>query len=321
MPFIIISVEENAIIMKSAILFLIFKRVDTTKRVFERIREAQPKKLYIAADGPREGIPDEKKKCEETRKLVEVIDWPCEVHRLYREENLGCGKGVSSAITWFFEHEEQGIIIEDDILAHIDFFTYCDEMLDRYKDDNRIQLIAGRNAFYKGYESPYSYYMSSLFHIWGWASWRRVWNTYEFDSSKLSAEKFADNIIRRTLPPKTIIYWKELFNVMQTKPIDTWDYQLYFNEIINGRYSIIPYVNMTENLGFGSIEATHTKGIKATEVNHIAQSPYPLKHPDDFYENANSDAVFAKNFGFLKGSIYDKYVNKAKRAIYRVIHF
>ena len=138
--------------MKSAILFIIFKRPDTTKRVFERIREAQPPRLYIAADGPRSNKPGEAEKCAAARKVVETIDWPCEVHRLYRDENLGCGKGVSSAITWFFEHEEQGIIIEDDILPHIDFFKYCDEMLDRYKDDERIQMVCGRSCLYTGYK-------------------------------------------------------------------------------------------------------------------------------------------------------------------------
>ena len=135
--------------MESAVLFIIFKRADTVQKVFERIREAKPPRLYIAADGPRKDRDDEVEKCMAARKAVENVDWPCETHRLYRDKNMGCGKGVSSAITWFFEHEEQGVIIEEDVLPHIDFFKYCDEMLDRYKDEERIQGISGHNVFYK----------------------------------------------------------------------------------------------------------------------------------------------------------------------------
>ena len=302
-------------IMKSPVLFIIFKREDTTKRVFKRIREAQPPRLYIAADGPRKDRLDEVEKCMAAREVVENVDWPCEVHRLYRDENLGCGKGVSSAITWFFEHEEQGIIIEDDVLADVDFFLYCDEMLDKYCNEERIQLISGRNAFYKGRMSPYSYYMSSLFHIWGWATWRRVWSSYVFDSSKIPAELFYKEISKRVLPDNTVLFWKDVFNRMQTNPIDTWDYQLYFNEIICGRYSIIPYVNMTENIGFDSMDATHTKGKKNKEINHHAQSPFPICHPNDFFYDINADRLFAYNFGFVKLSFCERIISSIRRIL------
>lgn len=299
--------------MKSAILFMIFKREDTTRRVFERIREAQPPRLYIAADGPRKDRPDEMDKCKATRKVVESIDWPCEVHYLYREVNLGCGRGVSSAITWFFEHEEQGIIIEDDILPHVDFFLYCDEMLERYKDDERIQLISGRNAFYNGYEAPFSYYMSNLFHIWGWATWRRVWETYEFDTNNISSEKFTLNMSKRSLPKMTKRYWLKIFRQMCDNPIDTWDYQLYFNEIVYQRYSIIPYGNITENIGFDMDDATHTKGANIKESIHSSSSPYPIRHPQDLLEDIEADAVFAENFGFVDCSLLEHYILKIKR--------
>lgn len=301
--------------MKSPVLFILFKREDTTRRVFERIREAQPPRLYIAADGPRKDRPDEVEKCMETRKVVEKIDWPCEVKRLYRDENLGCGKGVSSAITWFFEHEEQGIIIEDDILPHLDFFLYCDEMLDLYKYDTKIQLITGRNSFFKGFMSPSTYYMSNLFHIWGWASWRRVWNTYEFDSKKMSYEHFFCELSKRELPIKTVLYWKDIFVSMQSNPIDTWDYQLYFNQILYGRYSIVPFINMTENLGFNSIEATHTKSFNYSQANHKAHSPFPIIHPTKLAENIDADVMFAKNSGFFKASFLDRVKGKVLRAL------
>ena len=139
--------------MKSPVLFIIFIREDTTRKVFEKIREAKPPRLYIAADGPRPGRPDDIEKCKATRSIVNDIDWECEVKTLFRDENLGCGKGVSSAITWFFDNEPEGIIIEDDILPNMEFFKFCDEMLEKYRDDERIQLVAGFNSFFDGFIS------------------------------------------------------------------------------------------------------------------------------------------------------------------------
>ena len=303
--------------MKSAVLFLIFNRPDTTSVAFERIREVQPPKLYIAADGPRANKDGDAEKCARTRDVVRNIDWECEVKTLFRDTNLGCGKGVSSAITWFFENEEEGIIIEDDIIPHPDFFKYCDEMLERYRHDDRIQLIAGRNAFYEGYNSEYSYYMSSLFHIWGWASWRRVWETYEFDTKKLSLDEFMMKLRKRGLPHSTLKFWNHIFKMMQARKCDTWDYQLYFNQILHGRYTIIPYVNITANIGFNSVDATHTVGESTKEARYRALSPYPLKFLPDFSLNIDADKEFAFNYGFRTFSLYKRIINRISNIIFK----
>lgn len=287
--------------MRSAVLFIIFKRPDTTRRVFERIREAQPPRLYIAADGPRKDRSDEIEKCKAARKIVEVIDWPCEVHRLYRDENLGCGKGVSSAITWFFEHEEQGIIIEDDILPHIDFFRYCDEMLDRYKDDERIQEIGGHNTLYNGYSSDAPYYLSNFQIIWGWASWKRVWDTYVYDINMIPREKLNEKFINR-VPQKTCEYFMRIYDKMSSDGIDTWDYQLYFNQILHNRYAIVPYVNMTRNIGFDSLDAAHTSGPNSKELHHIERTPYPFVHPEVLFEDKDADKIRINNSHFFMSS-------------------
>lgn len=305
--------------MKSPVLFLIFKREDTTKRVFERIREVRPPKLYIAADGPRSSRPDEKEKCEQTRKIVENIDWPCEVHRLYQNENLGCGKGVSSAISWFFDNEEEGIIIEDDILAHPDFFKYCDEMLEKYRYDDNIQLITGRNPFYKAIKHIDSYYMSSNFHIWGWASWRRVWKTYEFDASKLSKIAFMEQLTKR-MPSKSHTYYSNIFDMMSEHRCDTWDYQLYFNQIIRKRYSIVPYINMVENIGMGSADAAHTTGEDYDISNHKAQSPFPLNHPSCFKEDKEADVIFVNNSDLYEKGKLEGLLHRLIKKLKKVIH-
>ncbi len=150
--------------MKSPVLFLIFNRPDTTAKVFEAIREARPPKLYIAADGPRPNRAGEKDRCEVTRAIATQVDWPCEVKKLFRDENLGCGKAVSEAITWFFENEPEGIILEDDILPHPDFFPYCDEMLEKYRDNDRVGIISGHNHIYRDLnrESSYGFLRPSL---------------------------------------------------------------------------------------------------------------------------------------------------------------
>ena len=304
--------------MKSAVLFLIFNRPDTTSVAFERIREVQPPKLYIAADGPRANKEDDAEKCARTRDIFRNIDWECEVKTLFRDTNLGCGKGVSSAITWFFENEEEGIIIEDDIIPHPDFFKYCDEMLERYRHDARIQLIAGRNAFYEGYDSEYSYYMSSLFHIWGWASWRRVWETYEFDTEKLSLKEFMMKLKKRGLSHSTLKFWNKIFKMMQAGKCDTWDYQLYFNQILNDRCTIIPFINMTENIGFNSMDATHTAERNTKEMQHRALSPYPLNHLSNFSTNLKADKLFAKNFGFNLRPMYQLFFRLCRRIIHKM---
>ena len=302
--------------IQSPVLFLIFRRPDTTKRVFERIREAQPPRLYIAADGPRKDRPDEAEKCALTRQIVENIDWPCEVHRLYRDENLGCGKGVSSAITWFFEHEEQGIIIEDDILPHVDFFRYCDEMLEKYKEDKHIHLISGYNFFYEGYCSKVSYYLSDFGSIWGWASWKRVWKTYRYDVNDYSEKDLVIKIYSR-FPPKTAKYYYRLYKLMKYHKIDTWDLQFAMNRIYYDRYSIVPFVNMVENIGFGSSDATHTN-TSSYSVNRTIESPYPLRHPSPVMKDLEADRVAIQNGGMYVNSFKIRIIQRITRKLKRI---
>lgn len=304
-------------IMKSPVLFIIFKRENTTKRVFERIREARPPRLYIAADGPRKGRPDEVEKCKAARNVVDKIDWPCEVHRLYRDENLGCGRGVSSAITWFFEHEEQGIIIEDDILPHIDFFRYCDEMLDRFKDDTTVQLISGNNYFYDGYESEFSYYKSVMMNIWGWASWRRVWNTYHFDVNDYSLDVIRQRLFER-FPEETAFYYLEVYRKMSCMAVDTWDYQFFYNQVFNDRYSIAPFINMVQNIGLDSIDATHTNGADQRITGQQYYSPYPLRHPDYNYKNLNADNLAIEMANVKLPSFWGRFLNLIKRCLRKI---
>lgn len=169
---------------RSAVLLLIFNRPETTRRVFDQIRAQQPPRLYIAADGARPNRPEEAARCAETRAISTQVDWDCELHLLYRDQNLGCRRAVSEAITWFFEHEEAGIILEDDCLPADSFFYFCDALLEKYRHDERIHAITGTNLQMGKQWGEASYYFSRYTNIWGWASWRRVWKEYDSELSR-----------------------------------------------------------------------------------------------------------------------------------------
>ena len=241
--------------LSTPVLFLVFNRPDTTKEVFQEIRKAKPPRFYIAADGYRRNRPGEEEKVREVRDYVLAnIDWDCEVKTLFREENLGCKYAVSGAISWFFEHEEQGIILEDDCLPSQSFFWFCEELLERYKDEKKVWHISGTN-FQNGMNRGSSdYYFSVFVHVWGWATWREKWNNYDTELSGFRNEVFLEGINIRNETKK---YWRDIFEKMKNKQVDTWDYQWVFTMWKHQGFSAIPQRNLITNMGFGS-DATHT---------------------------------------------------------------
>ena len=265
--------------MKSAVLFLVFNRPEPTARVFEAIREAQPPRLYVAADGPRAARIGESERCALTRRIASAVDWPCRVDTLFRETNLGCKNAVSSAIGWFFEHEDEGIILEDDCLPEPSFFRYCDELLAHYRDNPRIGLISGDNFQFGKTHGVSSYYFSRYAHIWGWASWRRVWKHYDRDCANWPA--FRDDGGLERVPGmsrREIRHWESIFDKVYANGIDTWDYQLAFAMWSHQMLSVLPQQNLVTNIGFGP-EATHTSA--SSRFANVPVSPirFPLLHP------------------------------------------
>lgn len=274
--------------VKSPILFLIFNRPKETQVLFNSIKEVKPKKLYVAADGPRNNGKDSQM-CEKTKDIFKQIDWECELITLYREVNLGCGKAVSSAITWFFQNEEEGIILEDDCLPSPDFFRFTDAMLDKYRNDDRIGHICGCN-FQDGIKrGEEAYYFSKLTHVWGWASWKRVWNKYDFSMNGLEMgikNDFLSGLTDNQLNKK-ILY--NAFTRTKQGEIDTWDYQYLFLNQINGRLSIIPNYNMISNIGFNA-EGTHTFNVNSPMSNvPFEELPKDIKHPMFMFQNRIAD--------------------------------
>lgn len=246
--------------LQTAVLFLIFNRPDTTRQVFEAIRQAKPPRLYVAADGARQGREGESVLVEQVRQIASEVDWTCEVKTLFRENNLGCKIAISSAIDWFFQNEEQGIILEDDCLPSNDFFHFCDEMLERYRLDSSIGMIAGFNPQGPGLVSN-EYFTSKNSSIWGWASWRDRWTHYDVGMADWQRPEVKKQI-RKELSFKNYIYYKLSFDLVANKILNTWDYQWAFC-MINKKYKTIkPLANLIKNIG---TIGTHAVG---EDLNH-----------------------------------------------------
>jgi len=263
--------------LNTAVLFLVFNRLDTTKQVFEAIRQAKPPRLYVAADGARANKEGEADKVQAVRDyIMQNIDWKCEVRTLFREENLGCKYAVSGAITWFFENEEQGIILEDDCLPSQSFFLFCEELLERYKDDMRVGQITGDN-FQNGIKrGDGDYYFSVHNHIWGWATWRDRWKEYDVSLAGMEDVEFLWQVFNDTDEKK---YWEKIFYKMKNNQIDTWDYQWSFALWNVKMLTITPNINLVKNIGFG-VDATHTKletKFSNLKTSNIIVSSHPRK--------------------------------------------
>ena len=288
------------LMFETPILFLVFNRPDLTKIVFERIREIKPKRLYIAADGPRETHAGEEEKCLETRKIFEKIDWDCEIKMLFRDKNIGLRTAVSQAIDWFFDNEEKGIVLEDDCLADISFFSFCEELLEYYKDDSRIMHISGDN-FQNGItRGDGSYYFSKIMHCWGWASWRRAWKHYDTNLESFSEFKKQEkikNVFENKLVQEFFVKnFQKVYDGNLSSWATVWAYSIY---IQNG-LCINPNTNLITNIGFGN-EATHTKAsvkyanMKIQEIENIIHPSLfvlPYKEADNF--------TFEHHFGIIK---------------------
>ncbi|NBC02081.1 MAG: glycosyltransferase family 2 protein [Bacteroidetes bacterium] len=301
--------------MDSPVLLIIFNRPDITKKVFDKIAKAKPPKLFLVSDGPRPGNEMDRVKCAETKNIVENISWECDVYRNYSERNLGCGIRIASGLNWVFEHVDRAIILEDDCLPEQTFFRFCDELLERYKDDQRVMQINGSNFQAGRKRSGYSYYFSEFPLTWGWATWRRAWKYYDHQLhlwEELRKTEFPHAITRNKDATR---YWRHQFedayradqpNEMSSWDYTfAWDYQWTFAFWIQHGLSISPVNNQISNIGFGEA-STHTKNADKEMHAFAETSPvqFPLEHPPHFLVNKRADKFFvdyvATKVRFLK---------------------
>lgn len=261
------------------ILLIGFNRPDFMAAQIAAVRAARPARLYVAVDGPREGRPDEAEKCRAVRECVKLVDWPCEVKTLFREKNLGCKYGVSGAITWFFDQEEEGIVLEDDCRPSPDFFRFATEMLVRYRDDERIGAINGFNFFNLQSDKTASYHFSSHMEVWGWASWRRVWNRYDVEIREYKPRLL--EVVGKSRMAKCAR--KGFIDAVRSveRGLNTWDVQFSLAFLCNGWLSVVPRERLIANAGIDDQNATHTGGFDyhAGKFSRVGRVDFPLVHP------------------------------------------
>jgi hypothetical protein len=303
--------------MRSPVLFLVFNRPETTRQVFEAIRLARPPKLYVAADGPRADREADEHACNAVRRIATDVNWPCEVKTLFRSSNLGCKHGISTGLAWFFSHESEGIILEDDVLPVPTFFDFCEEMLERYRDDDRVSMIAGCNLVSNSFHVDESYFFSHYCNIWGWAGWRRVWQHYDVAMSQWPAWRDAGGLAKISNGKMRFeTHWRRIFDKVHEGQIDTWDYQWLFTCWRSGGLAALPRVNQIRNLGFGA-DATHTKTSPPRLFVELQSQPlqFPLIHPKSVACNFIADnAIGSKAYGIsIKGALIGRLLKRFRR--------
>ena len=294
---------------RSPIVMIIFNRPDLTETLFQAIAKVRPRKLLVVADGARPDRPGEAARVAETRKIIDRVDWDCEVLRNFSDVNLGCKRRVSSGITWAFEQVEEAIILEDDCIPDPSFFPYCDELLEKYRNDPKIAMVAG--TCFLGDRAPTqgSYYFSDIPLIWGWASWRRAWNVYDIEMK--GWPEFRDSEKFRRIFPSSIArnHYRNQFDRIYSGSIDTWDAQWSYSVWKTEKICVNPSRNLVRNLGFGP-GATHTHFYDPAFDPPVRSIGFPLVHPARKESNPPLDKIWLnEQYHFLA---------KVKRRLRRV---
>jgi hypothetical protein len=283
---------------ETPVLIIGFNRPDLVVSLIDQLRPVQPRRLYLAVDGPRAHVASDFDAVAAVQAVTNHVDWECDVRTNFQEANLGCGPAVSRAISWVFTHEERAIILEDDIRPSASFFPFCAELLDRYADDRRVGAISGFNLVPQDtIDGDFSYRFSSLPSVWGWASWRRAWNEYRLDLSGW----------RSTLPTRRLYdltgksirstaYWTTHFEAVRRGYINTWDYQLVYSSFANGLLTATANAQLIDNVGFRD-DATHS-AVRPRYLDLAGPQPrdvhFPLNHPP-VVPDCRADAWMQRN--------------------------
>jgi len=295
------------------VLLMAFNRPDFTRKVLDSLRAVKPTRLYFAVDGPRAQIHGEDAVVDEVRAMIRTVDWDCDINTLFGKSNLGCNMGESTAVSWFFEHVEAGVIFEDDCLPRASFFSFAGELLDRFGDDERVWMISGNNLQFGRKRTGYDYYFSMFPQVWGWATWRRAWLKYDRDMRlwpEVRDGGWLNDIFGHA---RTAEHWSRILNETYLGKIDTWDFQWFLTGWINNCLAIVPSVNLVSNFGFGDHRAAHNKypghpyaSLPTEEIR------FPLRHPPFVVRDALADAV-AMNKNFWRPSILQRLAYQLNR--------
>lgn len=274
--------------MRSPVALFAFRRPDSTARVLDAIRRARPPVLLVVADGPRQDRGDDVAECTATRALIDGVDWPCDVRREFAAANMGCRNRVATGLAWVFDQVPEAIILEDDCVPDLTFFRFCDELLERYRDDRHVAQISGANNQKGRTRGAHSYFFSRYNGVWGWASWRRAFALYDPGISRwpeLRDSNWLAGVLRNRAQVR---YWTRTFQDSYDGRIDSWDYQWVLAAWLHDMLSIVPNRNLVQNIGFGA-GATHTRGQDTFADDPLEAIAFPLDHPASVVRDARAD--------------------------------
>jgi len=301
--------------VKTPVVLLIFNRPDLTTQVFKAVRQTRPAKLFVVADGPRPSRPEDAEKCAMTRAILNQIDWDCEVKTCFSETNLGCKNRVSSGLDWVFQAVEEAIILEDDCVPHPTFFRFCDELLEYYRCDRRVMVIAGNNFQFGRKRTNDSYYFSRYNHCWGWATWRRAWCYYDNDM-KLWPNVKEQNWLQDILDDrKAVKTWRNIFQSVYENSVNSWALRWTFACWLQSGLTVLPNVNLVSNIGFGT-EASHTTDKSSLANLPVDEMAFPLRHPPFMIRNHQADQ-FTQKYIFQQ-SLRSRLQQKLKKILSRI---
>lgn len=282
------------------ILFLIFNQPDITLQTFIEIKKVKPKTLYISADGPRLNKPGEENECFITRKIIlDLIDWDCDVHTRFLENNLGCKKAVSSGISWFLNEINEGIILEYDCVPSRSFFSFCEVMLTKFRNDSRIMAISGSNYQLNNFRGDSSYYFSKIPSAWGWATWKRSWDLWDGDIEsypQFDKEKVINSIFKNS---NVRDYWKLKFDQVYNKIDTTWGYPWVYAVFKENGLCVTPNLNLITNIGF-SQKATNAVDEESSFANTERFELSEITHPKFVVPNIEADEFFSRRLAYIK---------------------
>jgi len=305
--------------LNTPVAFMIFRRPETTRKVFEQIAAARPQRLFIVADGPRSA--QEAERCQAARAVVERIDWPCEVHRNYADENMGLRKRIPSGLDWVFSHVERAIILEDDCLPHPTFFRFCEELLEYYADDTRVVHITGTNFGFQRTSSNASdsYYFTRYTHVWGWATWKRAWAQYDADMEAWHIPEKRRQILSR-FPWWMRSYWNNVYEAVDRRQIDTWAYQWLLTCLLHDGLTATPFENLVSHIGVGEGAVHYAKTSTDDGVSFRALEPvqFPLKHPEVKLDRAGQAYMNRRTWLNASQSLPMRVYRKTSRLIGRL---
>lgn len=280
--------------LKTPVVLIIFNRPENTQKVFDIIRKVEPRKLLVIADGPRLNNTSDIEQCKRAREIIEQVDWDCEVIKHYSDHNLGCGLNVSSGLDWAFSNAEELIILEDDCVPDSTFLRFCEELLEKYRNDRRIMAISGQD-YLDGMKSKHpdssSYYFSRFNHCWGWASWRRAWQYNDYTMSSWPEAQSKGLLIDILGNSREVKFWSRVYQDCYDKKCEAWDYPWMFACWMQSGLAIIPSTNLVSNIGFGT-DSTNTKD-EGSALSNRKTTPmeFPLKHTHFVVRDARADKI------------------------------